>query len=310
MLIASQSDVKISKIVDNIESKFKITNLGPLKMYLGVQVERINGIFHIHQKQYIEKILAEYGMDNAKNSSIPMDPGYLKLCLEESPILSNNNNYRQIVGSLLYLTVNSRPDIAVSVSILSRKVSNPNQRDLVELKRILKYLSFTKNLKLKVGSSADGNILIGHADADWAGDIKERKSTSGFIFKLGDGTISWSSRKQSNVTLSSTEAEYVSLSEACQEAQWLQMLLKDFGIIDGKIIVNEDNQSCLKILSEDKINPRTKHIDVKFHYVRELFKKEVFSFVYCPTENMVADILTKPLARVKFIFFREMLGLH
>lgn len=258
-------------------------------------------------------MLSDYKMDSAKHSKIPMDVGYIKSHESESKLLPNNNDYRRIVGSLLYLTVNTRPDISVAVSILSRKICNPTEQDLTELKRILKYLSSTKDLKLKVGNNLPESetILEGYADADWAGDVKTRKSTSGYIFKLGGATLSWASRKQGNVTLSSTEAEYVALSEACQEIKWLKILFEDFNIKILKAVIKEDNQSCLKLAADkEKINPRTKHVDVKYHHVRDMYEEGEIELEYCSTEHMVADILTKPLTCVKFGYLRRLLGLQ
>ena len=173
----------------------------------------------------------------------------------------------------------------------------------------MKYLKGTKDLKLCVGSKSDLK-LKGYADADWPGDIKDRKSTSGFVFKLGDAAISYASRKQQNVTLSSTEAEFVSLAEVSQEFLCLIQLLKKFQINICDPIIFEDNQSCLKMLQEEKITPRSKHIDVKYYFVRNLLKTGKVLYEYCPTESMLADILTKPLPRIRIYKIRELIGLY
>ena len=156
-------------------------------------------------------------------------------------------------------------------------------------------------MKLKI--CADSNLeLVGYADADWAGDINDRKSTSGYLYKLGKSLISWSSKKQLSVALSSTEAEYVSAAYASQEAVWLRQLLKDLAISPIQSTpIFEDNQGCIKLATSANIKARTKHIDIRHHHLRDLVDSDVINFVYCDTDNMIADALTKPLPRVHSI---------
>ncbi|KAK2578416.1 hypothetical protein KPH14_012188 [Odynerus spinipes] len=173
-------------------------------------------------------------------------------------------------------------DIAAAVSILGRKVNEPTERDWTEVKRVLKYLKGTKNELLKMGeiNEMNNNSLYGYADADWAGNTSGRKSNSGYIFKYYGGTISWASKKQTCVALSSSEAEFISLSLASQEAIWLKRLTDDFHQNVGKVEIFEDNQSCLKMLQNPEGN------------------------------SMIADILTKPLKPIKIQKFRKDVGLH
>ena len=185
---------------------------------------------------------------------------------------------------------------------MSRKISCPTQYDWVQVKQVIRYLKGTKNIKQKLGdpNERNGKQIIGYADADWAGNVTDRKSTSGYIFKYNGGTISWSSRKQSCVSLSSTEAEYIKIAEACQEATYLKNLLLDFNQInEDSVIMYEDNQSCLKLIENEKMNQRTKHIDVKYHFAKSLKESGIVEFINCPTEDMVADLFTKPLLNIK-----------
>lgn len=152
--------------------------------------------------------------------------------------------------------------------------------------------------------------LYGFADADWAQCKTDRKSNSGFVFKYNGSCISWCCRKQDCVSLSSTEAEYISLCEAAQEAMWLRRLLTDFGIkLSEPSIIFEDNQSCLKLVKNEKFSRRSKHIETKYHFIKDLRDKEVIRLMYCPTELMEADMLTKPLNAIKIKQFRKQLGL-
>lgn len=203
--------------------------------------------------------------------------------------------------------MNTRPDIAASISILARKVSEPNEEDWNQLKRVVKYLKSTADMKLKLSDSReDKQELFGYADANWAEDKTTRKSNSGYVFFLNGGVIGWACRKQNCVSLSSTEAEFIALSDACQEIAWLRRLLSDINNeCKQSTLLYEDNQSCLKLIKEEKFSNRTKHIDTKFHFVKDYMDKGVVKCEYCPTGLMVADLLTKPLPVSKHIELRH-----
>ncbi|KAM4036340.1 uncharacterized protein ACNLHF_015259 [Anomaloglossus baeobatrachus] len=243
-------------------------------------------------------------MTEAKGVSTPMESSYLKL--EEDDLLPNNEKYRQAVGALLYISTMTRPDITIVVGILCRYVEKPRQKDWNAVKR---GLNETQGVNLKL--SAAGNLkLTGYADADWAGDSHDRKSTSGYVFKLGESSISWSSRKQVSVALSSTEAEYVSAAYASQEIIWLRQLMDDLGKpLTQPTVIYEENQGYIKLACSEKISARTKHIDVRYHHLRDLIDRGIIQFVYCETDKMIADILTKPLPRPRFQGLRTTMGL-
>ena len=286
---------------------FRIKNLGDISFYLGIEINRYeDGIFRIHQKTYINKLLKVFKIEDAKGSKIPLDTGYFKNEAGKD-LLENNVQYRKAIGSLLYLAVNTRPDIAVAVSILSRKVESPSNKDWTEVKRLLKYLKTTQDEKLKLGGSSDyGTSFLAYSDADWAGDTIDRRSTSGFVIKLFNSAVSWRSQKQPTVSLSSTEAEYIALTETCKEVLWFIGLLKDMFIDVNIPIVYEDNQSALTLLDTSGVKTRSKHIDVKYHFARDLKSSGKILFEYCPTHNMLADMMTKPLTadhlkKLKFI---------
>lgn len=178
-----------------------------------------------------------------------------------------------------------------------------NQHD-TGMKGVARYLKGTKNYELTLGGKISEDDLIGYADADWAENQQDRKSNSGYLFKVYDALISWGCRKQTSVALSSTEAEYIALAEASQEAVCIRRLLAAFeGKMKGTSTIFEDNQSCLKLVYNKKISNRTKHVDTKYHYVKDLKEKSILDYKYCPTDQMLADMLTKPLGAVKL---REM----
>lgn len=296
-----------AKIIEQLKRKLDISSLGELKYFLGMEIERIDGKYSISLRGYIEKLAARFGMSEAKPAKTPMDEGFLKL--QNGEKLEDESLYRSLVGALLYVAVHARPDIAISASILGRRVSCPTQTDWTAAKRVVRYLLGTKHWKL----SYDGRTgdLLGFTDADWAGDVESRKSTSGFAFLYAGAAISWISRKQSSVTLSSMEAEYVSLSEACQEAIWLRSLLEDFGQRQlGATVIHEDNQSCIAFVKAERATRRSKHIETREQFVRNLCDEGKVRLEYCSTDAMTADILTKPLGAQKQQRFASLMGMQ
>lgn len=308
MLVVTHDEREFQRVRGCLECHFKITCLGAVSNYLGIKIKRTqSGQFLLNQSAYIRRVAVKFGQDKAKPSHIPMDPGYPNLQQMEEDPMPRNEEFQRLVGALLYIALNTRPDIAIAASILGRKVSCPTEADWTEAKRTLRYLYTTADIKLKLGNEGP---LETYVDADWAGDRKDRKSNTGFVFRLG-GPISWAARKQQCVTLSSTEAEYVALSEASRELLWLLKLMKDLGeTVANPITVQEDNQSCIAMLRSEGGNNRTKHIDTRYNFVKDLVSTGVMNVVYCPTGLMIADVLTKPLARVKLEQLRKKIGLQ
>lgn len=202
----------------------------------------------------------------------------------------------------------ARPDIATSVGILGRKFSAPTEADWTAAKRVVRYLKGTKDWKLELGNKKS-EALVAFSDSDWAGDKSTRKSTTGYVVFYAGGAVCWVSRRQNCVTLSTMEAEYVALAETCQEVVWLRRLLEDFGEKVEATVVNEDNQGCLSFARSERSSKRSKHIETKGHFVRDLCDSGEVVLQYCPTDQMPADVLTKPLGFIKHQQFAEQLGL-
>jgi transposase InsO family protein len=305
LVIASRNESEINKIAKYIGSNFGLNDLGEIRYFLGIEIEKdVDGNFLISQSNYIDKIVKMSGLADAKSSKTPLDPGYEKLKHEK--YLKDSKIYQQIIGQLLYISTNTRPDISSSVSILSQKLSRPSETDYVEAKRIIKYLKGTRNFKLELSSSKKEQNLNGFSDANWAESRIDRKSNSGHLFMLNGGTVSWACRKQNCVALSSTEAEYIALSEASQEAVWLKGICSDFNINMSKaIVIQADNQSCIKMTDCEKFSNRSKHIDTKYHFIKDLKNNNVISLKYVSSENNVADLLTKPLGSTRIKFLRS-----
>lgn len=266
------------------------------------------GNFMMSQASYIAKIIEAAGLCDAKPSKYPLDPGYYKI--EDDKLLPDNNEYRKLIGMLLYVTTHSRPDISASVAILAQKTSTPTKTDLNEVKRVIRYLSGTRDLKLMLSNDLCDQELMSFSDANWAEDKTTRKSNSGYICKINGGTVSWSCRKQDIIALSSTEAEYVALSETCKETIWLKRLVNFFDAnLTFPIKIDTDSQSCMKMISNEKLSYRTKHIDTKFHFSKDLVSRGKIMLEYVATDVNIADLFTKPLASTKISHLRTLAGL-
>jgi hypothetical protein len=205
-----------------------------------------------------------------------------------------NVPYASAIGSLMYAMVCTRPDLAYAVGLLSRFQSNPGQNHWSAVKRVLRYLVGTADYTLCYGGS--DVRLQGYTDADWAGDLDERKSTSAYVFLLNNGAISWRSKKQGMIALSTMEAEYIAAAAAVQEAVWLRSLLMSLEVVPDAVDpvkLHSDSMSAIDYSKDSKFHARTKHIEIKYHFVRN--KKDEVMLSYIPTGDMVADPLTKPL---------------
>ncbi|KRY38733.1 Retrovirus-related Pol polyprotein from transposon TNT 1-94 [Trichinella spiralis] len=306
LLIAAENEAVALTINKQLSKYIEVKDLGEVSYYLGIQIERkLDGTFLIHQKNKIMQLLESCSMQEAKPVATPMETNYLSSLDEPSPALPDKTKYRYIIGSLLHISNVTGPDIALSVGLLCRKMETPTERNWKSAKRIIRYLAGTANAKLCLSSTND-LILRGHVDADWAGEKSSRKSTSGYVFQLGHGTIAWSTKRQTIVALSTTEAEYVALAEASRELLWLRQLLNDFRVqTPDATTLYEDNQGCIRLVESDRFGERTKHINVRFHMVKDLREKGILEVKYCLLEEMIADNLTKPVCKQQIENFTE-----
>ena len=217
--------------------------------------------------------------------------------------------YAEVIGSVLWPVVVSRPDVAFTVSLLSQFIQNPGPVHWEALKWVIVYLGSTKDLWLTFGGRSK-LLAKGYCDADCGGQ-KHCHSISGYPFHMGGGAISWSSRKQHIVTLSSMEAEYVAQTHVAKEALWLPSFIGEIqGACRESISINCDNQGAIALSKDNKFHVQTKHIDIHYHFIHEVVEDGKIQVEYIPTDNNVADIFTKPLAKTKFCHFIELLGLQ
>lgn len=271
--------------------------------YVGFEIIKNEDIIKISQIEYIKRILKQNDMENSKPVKIPIQQ------VEQTKTTRRNKNYpyREIIGSLLYLSTKTRPDIAYGVNFCSRYVEEPSQERITDIKHILKYLNGNKEHGIEYKNNKEKNLLKAYCDADFAGDPETRRSTTGYVILYAGGAISWCSRKQSVIALSSTEAEYIAAAECCKELLYLKTLFEELLNYEIKIELNVDNQSAIALIKNGILNKRSKHIDVKFRFIHELVRENIIKIKYCPTNEQLADIFTKPLNTVKFVKFKEQL---
>ena len=268
------------------------------------------GSISIGQKQYVQNLLRQYGMEQCKTVSTPLDCGFKINRNDDSIKMVDKTEFQSLIGALVYLAISTRPDIQHSVSKLAQCNSNPNVEHMSGAKHILKYLAKTVDFKLHYKST--GDPICGFADADWGGEPIDRKSYSGYAFLFGGGPVSWDSKKQTIVALSSTEAEYVALCNGAKEAVYLKRLIAEIGYCynDNPMVLKCDNQSAQHLALNKVYHARTKHIDIKYHYIRSILENKLIVLVYTSTSDMIADIFTKNLTKEKHLKFIKALGIY
>lgn len=291
-----------------LESDFKIKDLGQIKNCLGMNVNVQKNFVTLDQEQFIDNILKRFSMSDCKTSDTPMEVN-LKLEKAVNGNCSETYPYQQLVGSLMYLSVLTRPDICYSISFLSQYNTCYNEIHWKHLKRLLRYLQKTKHFCLIFKKNCSD--LHGFVDADWASCNIDRRSYTGYCFVLSGCVISYESRKQRTVALSSTEAEYMALAEACKEAIYLKNLMSELGMCNKNkpLRIYSDSQSSLKLASNPMFHKRTKHIDVRHHFARECVVNNKIEINYLQTSSMPADIFTKALCSNKHYKFIDLLGI-
>ncbi|KAJ6855707.1 Integrase catalytic domain-containing protein [Populus alba x Populus x berolinensis] len=296
----------ISEFKNSMKHEFNMTDLGKMRYFLGLEVlQKSTGVF-INQKKYASEVLKRFGMDKSNSVRNPIVPG-CKLVKDEGGVKVDNTHFKQMVGSLMYLTA-TRPDMMFVVSLISRYMENPTELHLQVAKRVLRYLKGTLDFGIfyKKGGNND---LVAYTDSDYAGDLGDRKSTSGYVFLLSSGTISWLSKKQPVVSLSTTEAEFIAAASCACQTVWLKRVLEKLGLNQDKTtIIHCDSSFAIKLSKNPVMHGRSKHIDVRFHFLPELTKAGTVELIYCNTQDQIADIMTKPLKLDAFLKLRALLG--
>lgn len=305
IFIFSNSKAMTNDLKKMLMSKFKVKDLGQIKRCLDIRVKMSENCISIDQEQFVNQILKKFHMNDCNTKDTPME---CNLKLDKAECVEKQYPYQQLIGHLMYLSVLTRPDISYSVSYLSQFNNCFSSVHWHHAKRILKYLQKTKSYGLKF--TKDNCNLEGFVDADWASNTIDRKSYTGFCFKLSGCVISYECRKQQTVALSSTEAEYMAIAEACKEAIYLKTLLSDICNCNYTVLIFNDNQGAQKLTENPLFHKRTKHIDVRYHFVREAVANKLVKIVYLSTSEMPADLLTKSLSGAKHNYFLKLLGIQ
>jgi hypothetical protein len=316
--LASKSKSALDHAVRELGQHFKLRDLGPTRQLLGMEIIRDHKAhtLSICQRHYIVSMLERYGMTECKPVSTPMNPG-IALTKDMGPKSENELQemqtipYLSAVGSLMYLAITSRPDISFAVGYLARFNSNPGLAHWHAVKHLFRYLQGTLDYKLTYGPSTSKELFDAFSDSDHGMDKDSGRSTGGYVIMSGGGAVSWSSKLQAIVALSTTEAEYIAAVEAGKEIVWMRNILAEFGYPSaGPSTLHLDNQSCISVAKNPEHHGRMKHLDLRFYWLRDQVEAGHITPSFVPTAEQAADILTKALPIAKINICRNMMGLH
>ena len=313
VLVTGSSTKLIVRTKSDLKARFEMTDSGKCAFVLGIElVDNIDGSATICQRRYVEDVLKRFGMSDCKAVISPTDIS--SRLIPSTAATKIDAPFREAVGAFMHLMTATRPEIAFAVNYVSRFMKNPQVEHWMAVKRILRYLQGTKShgIYFKPDDKVD---FCGYSDADRAGDHADRKSTSGYAFILMGAPVIWGNKKQSSVSLSTSEAEYIALSLAIQEGKWVHRLLCE--ILDAaedksgpELKIMEHNQSCIKMTKNPANHGRAKHIDIKYHHIRDEVKRVDAKLEYCETTTMLADIMTKELPGPRHKDLTAALGIH
>jgi hypothetical protein len=298
-------------------------DLGEAHYVLGIQIDRNRAArtLTISQCEYVHNVLERFGMTDCKPVVTSLESS-VKLTKVDCPVPGAPTDaafirlYQSAVGAIMYVMLGTRPDIAFAVASLSQFSSNPSQTHWTAVKHVLRHLKGTSDYKLTYGEATTSlkNRTLhfhGFCDSDWGADIDDRRSMTGYVFMLGGGAVSWQSKKQPTVALSSVEAEYMAATQATREAMWWRTLLHELGIQSyPTTVIHSDSQGSIALSKNPEHHARSKHIDIRHHFVREQVAAGTVALQYVPTEEMLADVLTKPLSSDKHTKLVRNMGVH
>ncbi|KAI4312864.1 hypothetical protein MLD38_037654 [Melastoma candidum] len=306
IIFGSTNNTLCNEFAELMKGEFEMSMVGELTFFLGLQIRQTSKGTFIHQEKYTKQLLKKYELTNSKHLSTPMSTNAI-VEQDESGKDADPSLYRSMIGSLLYLTA-SRPDILFSVCLCARYQSAPKESHLTHAKRIFRYLSGTTNLGLWYSKRSSFD-LIGYSDADFAGCKIDRKSTSGTCQLLGDMLISWHSKNQASIALSTAEAEYVAAASCCAQLLWMRQKLEDYGFKFDNIPIRCDYTSAINLTKNPVQHSMSKHTELRHHFIRDHVQNGSIAVEYVSTETQLCDIFTKPLNFEKFSKLRMELGI-
>jgi hypothetical protein len=317
-MICAKDDADIDRVIAQLGSSFRVKDLGPTEWLLGIKIERDSntGDIHLSQRAYAEAMLEQFNMSDCHPVSTPMLPG-LNLAKESGATSAEeakkyHSIYLSAVGSLMYLATQTRPDIAYTVGVLARFNSNPGEAHWKAVKHLFRYIKGTLDYRITYSkSSSSPHPFITYSDADHGGCPDTGKSTGGYMVMMNSGPVSWKSKLQSTVSLSTTEAEYIAGVEAGKEIKWVRSLLGELGHgVSGPSPLRMDNQSAIRVSKNPEHHGRMKHLDLAHYWLRDEVAKGSIGIEYVSTQDQLADILTKALPRPAVDKLRNLVGLR
>ena len=300
ILIFGVTDKSCNDVYESLASQFNMQNLGNPTTFLGLNIVRDDTTITINQTGYIERMLHRFNMTNSRPAKTPLDPSLPLLSTQQDDKRADTLLYQEIVGSLNHLAVYSRPDISYAVSKLSQFLIDPNETHMSAARHVLRYLKYSHRYSITYGRASNLNIL-GYADADWGSDENDRTSFTGYVFMINNGAVTWTAHKQSSVALSTMEAEYMSLSDASREAIARQHFFDDLRILINTPVLHSDNQAALSIVLNPVQYQRSKHIAIRYHFIRQAAQNNMITIDYVSTDEQIADVLTKALKPIKHL---------
>ena len=316
LLIVWSSKESLAEVKERLKLHFKMKDMGSAHFLLGVEIRRrLDGGYFMVQEKYASEVVSRYGMGDAKIVSTPFEPGSTfgsEDVLDQERVDPGMVDvpYRSLVGSLMYLAVCTRPDLSMAVSSLSRYSQNPKMEHWEAAKRVLRYIKGTVGEGLAY-SPGEEIAVWGYSDASYGSDDETKRGRSGFVFISGGAAVSWGSKLQDVVALSSTEAEYMAICHAMQEGLYLRMLQQEMGANpeSGGTLLLVDNQSSIKLAKNPVFHKRSKHIAIRFHFIREKVESEEFNLEFVRTLAMAADQLTKHVGVRVLEIGKELMGM-
>jgi hypothetical protein len=327
LMIMSSSQEMIDELKKDLNGRFKMKDIGELKYCLGIQVTRETNGIRLHQTGYINELLKRFNMEDCKPVNYPMGNFLLGPPTTPMPELL----YRELVGCLQYLSVATRPDITFAVSQLSKHLNSYDETHMTAAKRVLRYLKKTKDMGIlfsgdvgELSSYAHSNYngpppeqvfnrqVISFTDADFGGNVFDRRSVTGYVNMFAGGAVSWKSQTQPTTALSTLESEYMAMSKGAQEVIWIRLLLKELKVDQGEkaTVLYGDNMGCIATALTQKTSQQVKHIDIRHHFIRETVAAKTIEVKHCGTLMMLADVFTKAFMGERFVELRTRLGVR
>lgn len=312
LLLIGDSKPFIDEVKRKLKQEYQMTDLGPVEHFLGLRIRRKRSErkLFVDQSKYIQTVLERFQMSNCKEARTPLPAGAVLVGNTEQATDVFRTQYQSIIGSIMYAMLGTRPDIAFAVTRLAKYAHNPSADHMRFAKYVLRYLQGTLSYALCYdGASRSG--LIAYSDSDWAEDHDDRHSTSGFVFLMANCVVSWVSRRQPTVSMSSTEAEYKAASDCCRQMAWLRNFGRELGDnMTDPTPLCLDNQGSIFLSVNPAVDCRTKHIDIRYHFIREFYEKGETEIYFVASKDQLADALTKNVPLSIIEHFRSSIGME